>query len=319
MEFFAANFNNSNIESNSENELLVLGFTDILENQVDTTISNKEGSKQDSVVVKPTNAQIRYWRLMREKKLTVGDSHYMQPKDEVKLTVGVKADEVKLGLSMREINQVNTDWITILLLLVIVLLASVRVAYSKYITYLFQSLVNYSTSFRMFREKNYTILHGAFRLDIIFYLTFSLFLYQLLNYYNIRLHEENLIRYALSLGVVIVYFQLKKVVYKVLGMIVECTLETNEYLFNMDNSTRSLGLTLIPVVALINYYPASNPVIAVYSGLFMVAVYYLFLIQRGISILLRKPASLFYLFLYLCTLEISPLLLIYKVVVSEGN
>jgi hypothetical protein len=318
MELFAINYNNSNIESNSENELLELKFADIQEYQLDTVKRNEASSKQDSTAPKPTIAQIRNWRWMREKKLTVGDSRYMQPKDEVNLTTTVKTDEGKLGLSMREINHVNMDWLTILLLLVIVLLATVRVAYSKYIAHLFQSLVNYSTSFRMFREKNYTILHGAFRLDIIFYLTLSLFVYQVLGFIGKEriLVQTNFAFYGFTVLCVLLYFLIKRIAYKVLGSIVESINETNEYLFNMDNYNRSLGLTLIPVVALINYYPAGNPAITVYLGLFMVAIYYLFLLQRGISILLRKPASLFYLFLYLCTLEILPLLLIYKVVVS---
>jgi hypothetical protein len=72
---------------------------------------------------------------------------------------------------------------------------------------------------------------------------------------------------------------------------------------------------LFPVVALINYYPSKNPVFIVYIGIFIVAVSYAFLLQRGIYILLKKQFSIFYLFLYLCTLEFVPLFLIYKEVV----
>lgn len=317
MELFAKKYNNSNLERNSENELLELKFADIQEYQTDTTKRNEDTSSLNSTPSKPTIGQIRNWRWLREKKLTVGDSRYMQPKDEFNLTTTVKTEEGKLGLSMREINQVNTDWVTILLFLVTVLLATVRVAYSKYIAHLFQSLVNYSTSFRMFRERNYTILHGAFRLDVIFYITLTLFVYQVLGFIGKEriLVQADFAFFGFTLACVLVYFLIKRTIYIVIGSIVESVNETKEYLFNMDNFNRSLGLTLIPVTALINYYPANNPSTTVYLGLFMVAVYYLFNLQRGISILLRKPASLFYLFLYLCTLEILPLLLIYKVVV----
>ncbi|NQU52418.1 MAG: DUF4271 domain-containing protein [Bacteroidetes bacterium] len=322
MEFFVTYHKNIESIKDLGNELSEVIFSDDFNIQIEPVSAGTLVLRQDtiqvqkdSVALQPTFAQIRYWRWLRERKLLIGDSRYIQPKSNVKLTSTVKVEGGRLGLPNREINYISTDWITILLLLVTILLASVRIAYSKYIGNLFQSLVNYSTSFRMFREKNYTILHGAFRLDIIFYLTFSLFLFQVLNFFQLELIHNKLTYYAASLGTVIAYFLVKKISYRVLGSIFKGTSETNEYLFNMDNINRSLGLILFPVAALINYYPANNPVFMVFVGIFTVAVFYVFLVQRGISILLRKQFSIFYLFLYLCVLEFVPLILIYKVVV----
>jgi hypothetical protein len=167
----------------------------------------------------------------------------------------------------------------------------------------------------MFGEKNYSVLHGAFRLEILFYVTLSIFLYQVFQHFQLTLAHENFPLYLTSAILVIAYFFGKKIVYSAIGAVFEGTSETKEYLFNVDNFNRSLGLVLLPVVALINYYPANNPVNMVFVGVFIVVVFYIFLIQRGISILLRKQFSIFYLFLYLCILEFLPLLLIYKVVV----
>ncbi len=247
--------------------------------------------------------------------MLIDGSRYVQPKNEVKLVSSVQVESNTLELPIREKNILNTDWITILIILALILFASVRITYSSYIRYLFQSLLNYSTSFRMFREKNYTILHGVFRLDIIFYFTVSLFLYQLIYILKLTLAHENLTFYIASLGIVLSYFILKKTVYFILGLVFESVLETNEYLFNIDNFNRTLGLVLFPVVALINYYPTNNPLFMVYLGVFIVGVFYIFLLKRGVYILLKKQFSIFYLFLYLCAVEFLPLLLIYKVVV----
>lgn len=322
MEFFVTYHKNIESVNTSEIELSRVIYSDDLNFQIepvlDETIVQQLDTLQvqkDSVLPQPTFAQIRYWRWLREKKMLIDDSRYIQPKNDVKLTSTFKAESVKLGLPYREINHINSDWITVLFLLVTVLLATVRVSYSKYLAYLFQSLVNYSTSFRMFREKNYTILHGAFRLNIIFYLTFSFFLFQVLSLFKLELIDDKLAFYAACLGIVVIYFFVKKMSYRILGSIFNGAFETNEYLFNMDNFNRSLGLTLFPVAALINYYPSNNPVFIVFSGILVVGIFYAFLLQRGISIFLRKQFSLFYLFLYLCILEFVPLILIYKVVV----
>ena len=270
----------------------------------------------DSVPPKPTLAQIRYWRWLREKKMLIDGSRYIQSRNDVKLISSVKYESKGLGLPIREKNSVNSDWITILFIVAIILIASVRGSYSKYIGYLFQSLVNYSTSFRMFREKNYTILHGAFRLEALFYITFSVFLYQVVQYFQLTLAHKNMLFYVTSFGVVIAYFLAKKFIYSILGLILEGASETSEYLFNMDNYNRTLGLVLFPIVALINYYPSETPLFLVFAGIFAVGIFYIFMLQRGIYILLRKQFSIFYLFLYLCTLEFLPLFLIYKIAIE---
>ncbi len=269
----------------------------------------------DTTPPPPTFEQIRYWRKLRENKLLIDGSRYIQPKKEVELITSVKVEADRLGLPVREKNIFNTDWVTILFVLALILFASIRGSYSKYIGYLFQSLVSYSTSFRLFREKNYSISHAAFRLDLIFYFTFSLFLYQVVEVFQLELVNDNLLFFAVSIVVVTGYFILKKMAYYFIGLVFESVSETNEYLFNLDNFNRTVGIVLFPVVVLINYYPYENPVFMVVAGIFIVTVFYAFLLQRGILILLRKQFSIFYLFLYLCTLEFLPLFLIYNVVV----
>jgi hypothetical protein len=272
-------------------------------------------AKTDSVKPKPTPEQIRYWQWLREKRIKIQGSRYIRPKKDVKLITTLKPDDIRLGLPIREKSTFNTDWITILIVLALILFATVRATSSKYISDLFQSLVNYNTSFRMFREKNYPISHGATQLNIIFYFTFSLFLFQVENAFGLKLASNSFLFFLVSLSIVLGYFFMKKIAYSALGLVFEGTAETNEYLFNIDVFNRILGIVLFPIVALINYYPADNPLFMVYTGIFTVGVFYAFLLQRGISILLKKQFSIFYLFLYLCTLEFLPLLLIYKVVV----
>ena len=220
-------------------------------------------------------------------------------------------------LPYRERNFLNTDWLTIIIFVGILLVATVRYSYAKYIEHLFLSLINYSTSARMLQEKSYPVFHGAFRLEAIFYISLSVFVFQAL---NILMSEKSYIApsyFLIVLGGVLLYFFGKKFLYLVAGSMFDATSETREYLFNIDNFNRSLGIILLPVVILVAFAPIRNPVFMVFLGLSIIAIFNLVLLQRGILILLKKQFSIFYLFLYLCTLEFLPLLLIYKVVVVE--
>ena len=272
--------------------------------------------KTDTVkqIQSPTQAQIRYWRRQREKELIVGDSRFIEPRDNVRLVSTMVVNE-DLRLPSHKLNRVNTDWLTILLLLVLILFATVRTSYSKYLVTLFQSIFNYSTSFRMFREKNYTALHAAYRLELYFYITFSVLLFQSINYFNINFRYSNFRLYLVCLGAVLAYFLFKKMLYNILGSVFEGVNETREYLFNMDNHNRIAGLFLFPIITLVAFYPAESPLLPVLLGGLTVIIFYILLLYRGISILMKKQFSIYYLFLYLCSLEFLPLLLIYKIVV----
>lgn len=263
---------------------------------------------------RPTAAQIRYWRRQRGQELKVGDSKYIEPRNDSVLIVSEKPD-AGLALPADKINRINNDWIVVLLLIALVLFATVRRGWSKYLGNLFQSVVNYSTSNRMFREQNYSFQHASFRLDVYFYLVFSVFLYQLIHFFRIDFSIQNYQLYLLILAGVWIFFMVKKFLYRFTGVVFESSGETSEFLFNLDNSIRVIGLLIFPIVAIISFSPFNNLTIPVYFGILIVSAVYFLLLFRGFLILLKKQFSIIYLFLYFCTLEILPLVLVYKFLV----
>ena len=272
-------------------------------------------NKKSEVSKVPTRAQIRYRWWQQEQKLVIGNSRYLNTNDVVSYAFTGKMADKNLILPNHRIKTESTDWLTVLLIAILVLFATVRVNYSNYMSNLFRSIFNYSTSARMFQEKNYSVAHGAFRLEIYFYLTFSVFLFQIFKYFDLDLPYKNVGLFLFSLGLVLIYFLGKRLIYRFIGIVFESYDETSEYLFNMDNVNRTMGLVLFPIVLLITYYPGNNAAIPVLLGIFTVVILYFLLLYRGIMILMKKQFSIYYLFLYFCTLEFLPLVLLYKIVV----
>jgi len=262
---------------------------------------------------KPTAAQLRYWWWQREKNILVGDSRYVVPRVAKELVASVKRENTGLQLPSREINRSDSDWIIGLLLLALVIFASIRTSYSKYLGHLFRSLLNYPTSSRMFREKNYPAVHAAYRLDIFFYIIFPVFIFQSVNYFNVSFSGNNIRLFLWCFFLTTGFFLLKKMAYKFTGKLTESDSEINEYLFNMDNINRISGLVLLPVVLINMFFPFNYPGLVLYTGIFILFLLYFKLLYRGILILFKKQFSIFYLFLYFCTLEFVPLVLLYKI------
>src|SRR5690606_8004196 len=103
--------------------------------------------------------------------------------------------------------------------------------------------------------------------------------------------------------------------YRFTGFLFEARGEIREFLYNADNFKRVGGVILLPMVAVITFYPFHQDQIPVYAGVTVMSILYFLLVFRGFRILLTKQLSIFYLFLYFCTLEILPLVLLYKILV----
>ncbi len=277
----------------------------------DIPVREKE---QTNTVIKVSSPRGRNSWWQKEQNLLVDNSRYIKPRNEAELVSALTVNE-ELHLPERTINQISYDWITLLLLVALALFASVKTTWNKYITNLFQSTVNHSTAVRMFNEKNNSLLHGAFLLDLLFYIIFSVFLFQVLLFFRIELPYQHFSLYLYCLVLVTLYFIAKKSIYRFFGTLIEKKRETREYLYNADNFRRVAGLILLPMVAVIAFYPYSQENIPVYAGIVLVVLLYSLLVIRGFKILLKKQFSLFYLFLYFCTLEFLPLVLLYKILV----
>ena len=294
----------------------VAQFSFLLVSMSKTDQNNQDTVEIQSRPVPSARAQQRYFLRQQENKLVVGDSRYIEPRTEFQLVFPAQPENTGLQLPARPLTQANTDWLTFLLLVALALFAAVRTSWNKYMAHLFHSAVNYTSSIRMFQEKNSSDLPGAFLLDLLFYLVFAAFAFQLLNFFGIDLPFRSFKLFLFSLGLIVAYFLMKKLIYRFLGYLIEKTSDTAEFIFNIDNFARVAGVVLFPVVTIIAFYPFSNPEVPVFSGIILVSVIYFLLIIRGFIILLNKQFPKFYLFLYFCTLEILPLVLLYKITVE---
>jgi len=211
----------------------------------------------------------------------------------------------------------NPDWLVGVVVLAFVLFASVRLIFNKYLSQLTHATVNYSTFTQVFRERYFNLFHASFRLDMIYDLSMSLFVYQFLSTYKINLGiTGSFYVYLICLGIVIGYFIVKKVIYTLTGIITETSIEVREYLFSITVFNRILGLFLLPVTAIIAFVPLYQPEPMLFTGLGIILIFYLLSLLRGGKIFLKKHFSISYLILYLCTLEFLPLILIYNILLT---
>ncbi len=221
------------------------------------------------------------------------------------------------GFVGKELIVPNQDWVLGIILIFWAIFASVRVGFHKYLGQLFAGLVNFSAASRLFQQRGYKTMYGAVRLDFIFHLILPLSVYQIATFFKIDIPGYPSILFLLALLLVINGYLFTKIwLYQLAGSIVMLKEQTDESVFNIRLYYKALGLILLPIVTIHAIITQINFItIWIMAGL--IVIMYIANVIRTIYLGIRKDISIFYLILYLCTLEILPLLLVYKLISTE--
>ncbi len=218
------------------------------------------------------------------------------------------------GFVGKELIMPNQDWVLGVILILWMIFASVRVGFPKYLGQIFVSVVNFSESTRLFRQRGYKTIFGAVRLDFIFHLILPLSVFQIAGYFRITIGDYH--PAFLFLGLLLVingYLFIKNMLYRLVGSIAMLKEQTDESVFNLRLYYKVLGIILLPLVTIHEIIAQIN-FITIWIMAGFVVIIYIATIIRSIYLGHKKDISIFYLILYLCTLEILPLLLIYKLI-----
>jgi len=214
-------------------------------------------------------------------------------------------------------HQLNTDWISGLLILCFALLAFSKVFYKKRLQQVFLSFLSSRYQHIMQRDRHIFKDRISVPLFLIYTISFSLLIYQSLGHffptYEFPVHYGSLffliMLFVLALGIIkIILILFYGMVFK--SYYIRSELIVTNFIFNVG-----FGILLLPILVIAIYAPSS---IFLYIGIFL----WLFsLVYKAFrQVFTRIPDtkfSLFNRFIYLCTFEITPVLVLIKLILSE--
>jgi hypothetical protein len=157
---------------------------------------------------------------------------------------------------------------------------------------------------------------ASFFLTFFFVVTLSILFGELLKYYNINLFKTT-IPNELIIGIsIVVIYLLKLLVIKIIGTIFKMQNEAEEYILQIISYLNVVGLFLFPIIILLSFFKAAPPVVFIYAGLITIVSFLGVRSLNGILLGLNSAKiSKFYLFIYLCALEILPFIVIAKLII----
>ncbi|MBX9733343.1 MAG: DUF4271 domain-containing protein [Chitinophagaceae bacterium] len=213
-------------------------------------------------------------------------------------------------------NGVLKDELFYVVLFLVFLLAFIKALFPKYFRNLF--LLFFQTSLRQKQTREQLLQNGlaSLLINLFFVISAALFLSLLTRYYGwSALVFEKLFAYIAAL--ILTTYTGKYFFISFAGWVFNNKDAASAYLFLVATVNRIMGVLLLPLVVLFAFaQPAILPVIVTVGvGIICLLFVYRYLVSFGS---LRNDLKLnpFHFFLYLCAVEITPIVLLYKLLVN---
>ena len=223
------------------------------------------------------------------------------------------------GFHIDQIRKAQPDWVLAILVVCFILFTWGQVFYHRRIQQIFRAPFSKRFINQLTRDGNLFRERISVALGIVYILTFSLFLY-VFNEQILGLTLQGvsgISLYGLIAVVTIGILAAKVALVNLLGTIFRTRETTNNYLLNLLLFALITGPFLMVAMVFIVYL---NSIALIHISLVVFVVILLFRFMRGffIGMALRKFSYLF-LFVYLCSLEILPLLVLIRILFNHSH
>ena len=172
---------------------------------------------------------------------------------------------------------------------------------------------------QMHRERSLSLQMPFLILYGFFIINAGIFALVLCKYFNIQIANTNGKSLLICIGGIGSFFILRHIVLSLLGYIFPVDKEASTYSFTITVFNIILGLLLVPMILFGVYAPSSMVSTLLPFFLILIGLVYLYLNLRGLLIANRYVfLHKFHFLLYICTVEIAPVMIVVKLLMGGG-
>lgn len=210
-------------------------------------------------------------------------------------------------------NNNSLYWQSSVLLFVFGLYVLLKISEDKKMTKVFMSTFSFQESKQLYREDYKLTKRLPVFLSIGYVLVLSFFMLFTNNYFGLIFQNYSEIQqYILFAVIVLMIYTVKYIVNSLFSVIYKQKELTKEYFLNAFTISHTLGIVLFPMVLGL-YFTKYSPEIFLYPALIISVSFYLIKLYRSFIIsVIEQNVGILYIFLYLCALEILPILVLIK-------
>ncbi len=222
---------------------------------------------------------------------------------------------VKSNYGLRQFVIKDPLWFLTSILLILFLFGILKIIFFKEISLLLRAFFETRTLLQINKEDNALVSWHFFFLYVLFSLTLGLFISIILYKLKGFAQAKNFDNYLIVSGLVFLFFGLKIFIIRFIGFLFQIQKLIRDYLNLIYLTYFNTLFLLLPITLYLILTKDTNG--NLFSNIFLIVfigIIGLQFIRITFNILLNYRLSKFYLILYLCTLEICPIILFAKTI-----
>ena len=199
-------------------------------------------------------------------------------------------------------------WLVLFTLLLLAIVINVQ---RNVISKIVKSITNENVLKLLKREENNGLSGHYIMLYMIFFINLTCFIYLMAKYYK---GFDGFNNWLVIYGAVTVTYLLRHISMTFIGNIFNISKDSSLYSFTIMSFNIFLGLVLIPVNLVVAFSPVEISSATLQVGIGLIIILLLIRLARGLLVGARFISeNLFQFFIYLCTFEIAPILILLKI------
>jgi hypothetical protein len=204
-------------------------------------------------------------------------------------------------------------WVLAVILVLVFFFAILKNAFSKELASIVEAFYNNRALSHINKEDNLFSSWPFLFLYLLFGLTMGMFLYLSGKYFQLEYDYSGFEWFLILSGLVIGLFTLKILVLKILGFFLGIQPLVKEYVSILYLSYFNAALIFLPVIIAYSLTPSRYAGFYTYLAIVLiVGIFGIQFLRAGTNALSNHRFSKFYLFIYLCALEICPVIILIK-------
>jgi len=210
-------------------------------------------------------------------------------------------------------NLYAPDWQFYLLMGALMLVAWMRSVFGGILKKTYQATISFSVTLRMYKDNSVLQKQLDGILTALYFLSTGFYFLLLESKFNLYPYDlSGFIGYLFNIGILILIYFGRSFLLMLTGFIFNQRLLFDEYRYHISVFNKLTGLVLLPFILLINYSEGIVQNTLEWLSVAVVGSIILLRLYRGFIFSAKKGVLIFYLFLYLCALELVPVMVIFK-------
>ena len=206
------------------------------------------------------------------------------------------------------------DWIIGVVLFSAFIFAWIKMFYNRNYKNILKSGFNYQYAYKLVKEGNSISYRVNTFLNFVFYINFAMFIFISVKLFGYNIEFQEWKFYLFIFALLLIIYTGKTFVFNILGFVFNSKSAVNEYVINIGIYNKIIGIFLFPIIIAIPYIALQFKLPLMYIGIGAIILSLIFRFLRAFQIAFKIKLSIFYMILYLCALEILPILIIGKMI-----